>query len=111
MNTESNVIELFGYRPPIYNDEDFLTLLDNGVDKIVYVRNYVCSQEFIVASNSIVGRLPAELKPVTNVFVTANFHVLRRFKHDIRQYILEPGQLSHFYYLFDSSMTDFFDSL
>ncbi|WP_199525200.1 hypothetical protein [Pseudoalteromonas sp. bablab_jr011] len=64
MNTESNVIELFGHRPPICNDEDFLTLLDNGVDKIVYVRNYVCSQEFIVASNSIVGGIKASYQRV-----------------------------------------------
>lgn len=111
MKIESNVVELFAHRPPVYNDEDFLTLLENGTDQIVYVRNYVTSQEFIVASNSVINRLPLELRPITNVFVTSSFHALRQFKNDIRQYILQSNQLSHFYYLFNSSMTDFFDSL
>lgn len=111
MNIESNVVELFGHRPPIYNDEDFLTLLDNGIDHIVYVRNYVTSQEFIVASNSVINRLPTELRPTTNVFVTSSFHALRQFKDDIRRHVLESGQLSHFYYLFDNGIADFFDSL
>ena len=42
MNIESNnVVELFGNRPPVCQDEDFLTLLEDGEDYIVYVRNYV----------------------------------------------------------------------
>ena len=113
MNIESNnnVVELFNSTPPICQDEDFLTLLDNGIDHIVYVRNYVSSQEFVVASNSVINRLPTELRPTTNVFATSSFHALRQFKDDIRQYVLESGQLSHFYYLFDNGIADFFDSL
>ncbi|MGQ8366591.1 hypothetical protein [Glaciecola sp. 1036] len=111
MNIESNVTELFGSQPAIANDEDFLVLLDNDEDYICYVRNYVSSFEFIVVSNSIMRRLPKELQPITNVFVPSSFHALRQFKGDIRQYILQSNQLSHFYYLFNSSMTDFFDSL
>ena len=111
MNPQTNIVELFGYQPPIAYDEDFLTLLDRGEDYICYVRNYISSQEFIVVSPSILERLPEELKPITNVFVPSSFHALRQFKADIRQYVLDSGQLSHFYHLFSSSMTDFFKSL
>jgi len=106
MNTQSNVVELFSKCPPISYDEDFLVLLDNGNDYICYVRNYVASQEFIVVSASILDRLPHELRPVTNIFVTSNFHALSQFKFDIQQYILESEQLSHYCHLFESENID-----
>lgn len=114
MNIESNnnVVELFSNRPPICQDEDFLTLLEDGDDYIVYVRNYVTSQEVILVSNSIMNRLPVDLRPISNVLFVSNFHVIRQFKSEIRQYILLESSysLSHFYHFF-GSMTDFFDSL
>lgn len=106
MDTQSNVIELFRKHPPTSNDEDFLVLLDNGKDYICYVRNYSAFQEFIFVSTSIMKKLPMELRPLTNVFVTSNFHALRQFKYDIQQYILESEQLNHYYYLFESANID-----
>lgn len=113
MNIESNnVVELFDNCPPICQDEDFLTLLEDGEDYIVYVRNYVTSQEVILVSNSIMNRLPRDLRPMTNVLFVCNFHVLRQFESEIRQYVLlESNSLNLFYHFFGCGLTDFWKTI
>lgn len=114
MNIESNnnVVELFSTPPPICQDEDFLTLLEDGDDYIVYVRNYISSQEVILISNSIMNRLPVELRPMTNVLFACNFHILRRFDAEIRQYVLlESNSLSLFFQFFGCGLKDFWKTI
>ncbi len=114
MNIESNnnVVELFSTPPPICQDEDFLTLLEDGDDYIVYVRNYTASQEVILISNSIMNRLPVELRPMTNVLFACNFHILRRFEAEIRQYVLlESNSLSLFFQFFGCGLKDFWKTI
>lgn len=113
MNNQSNIIELFGHRRCIADDEDFLVLLDRGHDYICYVRNYVAATEFIVVSNSIVSKLPEDLRPVSNVFVQSHFHALRQFKEEVRRFLTSESEngLGLFYYFFNCSISAFFDSL
>lgn len=98
-------------QPTIANEEDYIALYESCSDYIYYVRNYVMSQEFIVLSSGLFELLPYEHRPITNVVVQSNFHVLRKFKSHIRDHVLRSGQLKHFYHLFDCSIGEFFDSL
>jgi len=111
MHYESNVIELTKQRRALALDEDYISLLDNGLSHIYYVRNYVASQEFIIVSETILNRLPENCRPITCVFLQPNFHVIRRFKHEILQHVIESDQLAHFYRLFNCSISRFFDAL
>ncbi len=111
MNTNLKSIELTEQQPSIASDEDYIALYEKGTEYIYYVRNYVMSQEFIVLSAGMFELLPEEHRPITNVFVQSNFYVIKQFKSQIRQHLLQTGQLQHFYHLFDCSITDFFERL
>lgn len=111
MHYESKVIELTNQRRALALDEDYISLLENELSHIYYVRNYVASQEFIIVSETILDRLPESCRPITCVFLQPNFHVLRRFKTEILQHLTESGQIAHFYRLFNCSISSFFDSL
>lgn len=111
MNTNLRTIELTQQQPCIANEEDYITLFESDEDYIYYVRNYVMSQEFIVLSAGMIKQLPEEYRPITNVFVQSNFYVIKQFKGQIRQHLLQTGKLQHFYHLFDCSITEFFERL
>ena len=111
MYLETNVVELYSKSVPLANDEDFIVLLDRDDDYICYVRNYVASTEFIVVSDSITQKLPFDMRPVTNVFLLTNFHVLKRFKNAIKNHVAsDSALLRQFRYLFHCGIDELFNS-
>ena len=95
----------------IADDEDYITLLKVNGDSIYYVRNYIAAVEFIVLSEKFIEELPNELRPCTNILVQSNFYVIREFKNQIKRHLLQSDQLRHFNYLFNCSVSDFFEEL
>ena len=93
------------------HDEDYLSLLECSGEHIRYVRNYSAQVEFVILSQGLVDSLPSALRPISNVFVSSNFWILKRFKERISQYVLNSGNTGHFQHLFDANLDEFWERL
>ncbi|QJR82146.1 hypothetical protein CA267_016005 [Alteromonas pelagimontana] len=111
--TLMNITDIDTFKPSsaISDDEDILILYKEGKESICYVRNYLMQQEFLIISSGLVMELPEYYRPMTNIFVRVHFHVIRKFRLRIQEYVIKSNQLLHFYRFFDASIAEFFDSL
>ncbi len=107
--SNSNVIELFNQQPSLAMEEDFIALYEEDNSYIYYLRSYVSQQEVIVLSHDLLGLLPQELRPITNIIFQCNFNILKQFKSQIQHYLWKNNLMSHFYYLFNTPIDEVFN--
>ena len=107
--SNENVIQLFGKPPTIDGEVDCLVLYEDQDSFIHYFRDYVANTEYVVLSNMLLVELPPNERPMSNVLLLHNFHILKYFQSRIKEHIVLSGQLLHFYALFKSSMTEVFE--
>jgi hypothetical protein len=108
--TTSNAVVLSEINCDGIYEEEIIELYKNNNSFIRFVRDYK-QQEYIEVSNDILLMLFEENRPLESYIFSSNFHLLKRYKSQIKQHILETNQLRYFYRLFGTSMSKFFDSL